>query len=86
MTGTGNGGRTTRTPYRPLEWTDEMVERFWTWQAQYPETYFAFQFGDRRERDGQQREQQAGAQPGLGDGGGGVFSTGHGGRMEQSGL
>ena len=47
MTGTGNGGRTTRAPYRPLEWTDEMVERFWTWQGQYPEAYFAFQFGDR---------------------------------------
>lgn len=33
--------------YRPLQWNDENTERFWRWQAQYPEHYFTNRFGDR---------------------------------------
>ncbi len=31
--------------YKPLEWTDELVGRFWRWQSHFPENYFTRQFG-----------------------------------------
>jgi SAM-dependent methyltransferase len=30
---------------RELVWTPEQVSRFWDWQSQYPDVYFAHQFG-----------------------------------------
>ncbi len=40
--------QTTATPgYKPLEWTDELVDRYWRWQSHFPENYFTRQFGDR---------------------------------------
>ncbi|WP_170958922.1 class I SAM-dependent methyltransferase [Magnetospirillum sp. 15-1] len=30
--------------YRQLQWTPEMVSRFWDWQSQFPEQYFTYQF------------------------------------------
>lgn len=32
--------------YRHLEWTDEQVARFWDYESQYPDRYFAHQYGD----------------------------------------
>lgn len=32
--------------YPPMRWTPERIARFWDWQAQYPEAYFAYLFGD----------------------------------------
>ena len=31
--------------YRQLEWTPELVARFWNWLSRYPEQYFTYQFG-----------------------------------------
>jgi 2-polyprenyl-3-methyl-5-hydroxy-6-metoxy-1,4-benzoquinol methylase len=31
--------------YRPLEWNDALVDRFWRWEANFPEHYFTRQFG-----------------------------------------
>ncbi len=33
--------------YPPLRWTPETIARFWAWQSQFPEHYFARQFGRR---------------------------------------
>lgn len=33
--------------YRPLEWDEETVTRFWKWQSQFPEEYFTNLFGHR---------------------------------------
>jgi 2-polyprenyl-3-methyl-5-hydroxy-6-metoxy-1,4-benzoquinol methylase len=30
---------------RYLNWTPELVKRFWDWQSQFPETYFTYQYG-----------------------------------------
>jgi 2-polyprenyl-3-methyl-5-hydroxy-6-metoxy-1,4-benzoquinol methylase len=61
--------------YRPLEWTDESVGRFWRWQAQYPQTYFTFNFGDRIVR--RLRRYLAGRQSILDYGCGGGFLVPH---------
>jgi 2-polyprenyl-3-methyl-5-hydroxy-6-metoxy-1,4-benzoquinol methylase len=33
--------------YRALVWDDERAQRYWRWQANFPEQYFTRQFGDR---------------------------------------
>lgn len=35
-----------RRPYRQLEWTPELVSRFWDWQSQFPEQYFTHRFAN----------------------------------------
>jgi SAM-dependent methyltransferase len=30
---------------RPLQWTDELVARFWAYQSRFPENYFSFKSG-----------------------------------------
>jgi len=42
----GDAGTDNKPRYRPLEWTDEQVARFWDYESQYPERYFAHQYGD----------------------------------------
>jgi 2-polyprenyl-3-methyl-5-hydroxy-6-metoxy-1,4-benzoquinol methylase len=37
--------------YEPLEWTDELADRYWRWQSQFPEQYFTRNFGDRIARN-----------------------------------
>lgn|SRR5487761_571085 len=32
--------------YPQMRWTPERIARFWDWQAQYPEAYFTYLFGD----------------------------------------
>jgi|SRR5665213_1444481 len=32
--------------YPPMRWTPERIARFWDWQAQYPEAYFTYLFGN----------------------------------------
>jgi 2-polyprenyl-3-methyl-5-hydroxy-6-metoxy-1,4-benzoquinol methylase len=61
--------------YRALEWTDETVGRFWRWQAQYPQTYFTYQFGDRIVR--RLRRHLAGRRSILDYGCGGGFLVAH---------
>jgi 2-polyprenyl-3-methyl-5-hydroxy-6-metoxy-1,4-benzoquinol methylase len=38
---------TTNSKYRQIEWTPEKITRFWDYVSQFPDVFFANQFGDR---------------------------------------
>ena len=33
--------------YRPLDWTDDHVRRFWEYESQFPENYFSYGYRDK---------------------------------------